>query len=33
LERLRQMTVEARIRMALTMDARFSWLKPAALNQ
>ena len=33
LERLRRMTVEARIKSALTMGARFSWLKPAALDQ
>jgi len=30
LENLRQMTVEARIAVALSMDARFSWLKPTA---
>jgi hypothetical protein len=33
LERLRRMTVEARIKMALTMDARFSWLKPVATDR
>jgi hypothetical protein len=32
LERLRRMTIEARIKSALTMDARFAWLKPAALD-
>jgi len=26
------MTVEARIKLALTMDARFSWLKPVATD-
>lgn len=30
LERLRQMSVESRIVMALTMSARFAWLRPHA---
>jgi hypothetical protein len=29
LERLRRMSVEARIAAALSLGARFSWLKPA----
>jgi ABC-type lipopolysaccharide export system ATPase subunit len=29
LARLRQMSVEERIRSALEMDRRFSWIKPA----
>lgn len=33
LERLRKMSVEERIKMALTLDQRFAWLKPAPRAQ
>jgi len=32
LERLGRMTVEARIKAALSIGTRFAWLKPAAMD-
>jgi hypothetical protein len=31
LERVRRMTVESRIKAALTLSARFAWLRPQAI--
>ena len=32
-ERLRRLSVEERIRLALTMDRRFAWMSPAVSEQ
>jgi hypothetical protein len=33
LTRLRRMSIEDRIKAALSMDARFSWLQPTAIKR
>ena len=33
LERLRRMTIEDRVRSALTMGSRFAWIRPVAAGQ
>ena len=33
LERLRSLSVEERIRLALTMDRRFAWMSPVVSEQ
>jgi hypothetical protein len=33
LERLRRMSIEARVRSALTMGSRFAWIRPVTVGQ